>query len=227
MAVSQNGYSVLDSDEVEEYPIAGTNGITLSLRPGAAGYVLAHFATRFNNEVERLGVSSTWGYNKRQIEGSSRWSNHASATAVDLNATQHPYGSRGTFSSTELSKLRDVLRDYDGAIRWGGDYTYTKDEMHFEIDKPYTEVYNLAAALRREKVVYMRRLKPGKRNLDVLLVKRALKREGMFDGKMNKYFGVGMRKAYSRWQESLGYTGRGANGIPGKESLEALGFTVK
>lgn len=75
--------------------------------------------------------------------------------------------------------------------------------------------------------VRLSRLSPGKRNRDVVRVKRRLKRRGFFNGPLNKYFGKGLRKAYSDWQKHLGYDGDDANGIPGTTSLQRLGFRVK
>lgn len=74
--------------------------------------------------------------------------------------------------------------------------------------------------------VRLSRLQPGKRNRDVRRVKRRLDRRGFFRGTDNNYFGKGLRKAYARWQEHLGYEGDDANGIPGRTSLEKLGFRV-
>lgn len=223
---TQNGYSVLDSiSDCYEHKLP--DGVVLPLRRGSAGYVLQHFARRFHERVEPLGRTETFGYNKRRISGTSEWSNHASATAEDLNSSQHPYGKVGTFTERQVRILRDLLDDYDDVIRWGGDYRYSKDEMHFEINEPQGKVNVLAQRLRRKNVVYLDRLLPGKRNIDVYMVKRELDRRGMFTGTMTKYFGKGLTGDYARWQRSLGYSGSGADGIPGRTSLEALGFTVK
>lgn len=76
------------------------------------------------------------------------------------------------------------------------------------------------------KTVNLSRLLPGKRNEQVVWVKRRLKRKGFFDGPVNKYFGKGLQKAYAEYQRSLGYTGASADGIPGRDSLRKLGFRV-
>lgn len=223
---SQNGYSVIDTvDDCGIYKIK--DGLYLPLRKGNVGYVLSHFLKRFDREVEALGRTETFGYNKRRISGSIDWSNHASGTAADANASQHAYGLSNTFTRAELNDLRELLEDYDDVIKWGGDYRYTKDEMHFEIDKGPEEVKLLARRLRRNNIVRLPRLKPGNRNIDVYMVKRALIKQGIYPGTFNTHFGVKMIIGYAQWQQSLGYTGSGADGIPGRASLEALGFTVK
>jgi hypothetical protein len=53
-------------------------------------------------------------------------------------------------------------------------------------------------------------------------VQRALDEEG-FDAAADGWFGNDTAGAYADWQKSLGYSGLGANGIPGPTSLAALG----
>lgn len=76
--------------------------------------------------------------------------------------------------------------------------------------------------------ISLSKLKPGKRNRNVLRLKL----------RMNKYFpkrtplkgwkfGKELQERYAEYQRNLGYKGSNANGIPGKESLEKLGFRVK
>lgn len=78
------------------------------------------------------------------------------------------------------------------------------------------------------KTVRLSRLQPGKRNKDVVLIKRRLKRRGFYKAaNMTNYFGSGLANAYARYQKSLGYTGKDANGVPGRESLQKLGLRVR
>jgi hypothetical protein len=75
-------------------------------------------------------------------------SNHASGTAMDLNATKHPLGVRHTFTLDQEREIRARLAGrYDGCIRWGGDYENRADEMHFEIDVGPARILALADAL--------------------------------------------------------------------------------
>lgn len=76
------------------------------------------------------------------------------------------------------------------------------------------------------KTVRLSRLKPGKRNKDVLLVKRRLARRGIASNDKSNFFGKELRQDYRAWQIRLGYTGKDADGIPGKASLQKLGFRV-
>lgn len=222
---SQNGYSVVSRDECKDYEIF--DGFTLALRDDDCGYILAHFLRRFHKRVETLTKTDTFGYSLRRISGTDEWSNHASATAADANSTQHQQGQTGTYTPGEQADLDDLLEEYNGVLRWGGTYRSLKDEMHFEINKPYDEVHLLARALKRNGAIYLSRLEPGNRNVDVFMLKLELHKRGLYNESMTNYFGVALRNAYAEWQRSLGFTGADADGIPGATSLEALGFTVK
>jgi hypothetical protein len=81
------------------------------------------------------GQLDDWGYALRRISGSNSWSNHASGTALDLNALKHPQGRRGTFTPRQERLIRRWLFDHDSCVRWGGDYRTRADEMHFEVVK--------------------------------------------------------------------------------------------
>lgn len=76
------------------------------------------------------------------------------------------------------------------------------------------------------KTVRLSRLKPGKRNVDTLLVKTALRKKGFYDGPGGKFFGKSTRRAYAAWQCHLGYSGTDADGVPGRTTLKKLGFRV-
>lgn len=225
MATSQNGYSVVTREECKDYEIF--DGFSLPLRDDDCGYILAHFLRRYHNRVEPLGKTETFGWSARRIAGSDEWSNHASATAADANASQHKQGLTDTYTPSERADLFDLLEEYADVIRWGGTFRTTKDEMHYEINKDYEEVHLLASALRRAGSIYLNRLELGNRNVDVFMLKLKLANRGMYSGSMTNYFGVALRDAYAEWQRSLGYTGSDADGIPGRASLEQLGFTVK
>lgn len=78
--------------------------------------------------------------------------------------------------------------------------------------------------------VSLNNLYPKKNNPDVLDIKKALKAKGyggfVTSGKFANYFGPGLKKAYAKYQTRLGYSGKAANGIPGRISLQKLGFKV-
>lgn len=76
------------------------------------------------------------------------------------------------------------------------------------------------------KTVRLSRLQPGKRNADVKLLKRRLSAKGIASDDRSNFFGKELKSDYRAWQQRLGYRGKDADGIPGKTSLEKLGFRV-
>lgn len=75
--------------------------------------------------------------------------------------------------------------------------------------------------------VRLSRLQPGKRNKDVIRLKRHLRRRGFYKAaNTTNYYGSSLANAYARYQQHLGYEGKDADGIPGKTSLRKLGFRV-
>lgn len=156
MATSSNGWLVLDAKTTGKPPrlrnwvLPGVNR-RLKVRDGSAGFLLMHLALWFDEDLERLdiGTYDDWGWASRPIRGSTFISNHASGTAMDLNATLHPMGvaTSRTFSSKEISAIHTRLGLYDGCIRWGGDYKNRPDGMHFELNKGMPSVEKKARAL--------------------------------------------------------------------------------
>lgn len=145
-ATSQNGYTANDRSLITSVPAPGGN---LAVRKGDVATVLQYVAGQFHAKVEPLVWPGCWGYAERTIRGSSTdLSNHASGTAIDLNAPQHPLGATGTFSANEVQAIRGILVFCDGVVRWGGDYSKRKDEMHFEIVKGLAEVARIAEKIR-------------------------------------------------------------------------------
>jgi hypothetical protein len=148
--VSQNGWPVDPPRQSRLIP--GTNTKVI-VADGPAGDVLLHVLAQVDRRVEDIDLKSTkgelddWGYANRPVRGSTAVSNHASATAVDINATRHPLGAAGTFSPAQVQEIHNILNEVDGTVRWGGDYSGRKDEMHFEINAPQAKVADVAARL--------------------------------------------------------------------------------
>jgi len=150
--VSQNGWPV--NPARGSRTVAGTN-VRLNVADGPAGDVLMHVAAQVHNRVENIeldhpteNVNDDWGYAERNVRGSSAISNHASATAIDLNAGRHVLGERGTFTPAQVTEIHSILGEVDGVVRWGGDYTGRLDEMHFEINATPEAVARVAERLR-------------------------------------------------------------------------------
>ena len=136
-ATSQNGWTAGTSSQIPLSSLAvGAATFPAGVRTGDVYTVLRYVAMQFNATVEALYSPGCWGHNYREISGSSSLSNHASGTAIDVNAPDHPLGASGTFTSAQVSAIRTILTRCNGVVRWGGDYSSRKDEMHFEINVP-------------------------------------------------------------------------------------------
>lgn len=172
MANSYSGYSVSASlaaiGSSRDVPGSVVN---LSVRYGSPGSLLIYVAEQFDKRVEDIDQAyghpvDDGGYNYRNVGGANSWSNHASATAIDLNWNKHPRGARGTFISAKVAVIRQILAECGGAVYWGGDYRSPSivDEMHFEINA------NQAACDRAWKAIQDRQNQPepqkGEINMD-------------------------------------------------------------
>jgi hypothetical protein len=148
--VSANGWSANDRSVIATYTVPGTT-LKIALRKGDVSVILLDFLARYHREVESLYHSpqDLWGYAERAIRGSSTTlSNHASGTAADHRAVDHPLGVRGTFTATELHALNRILAFYEGVLRHGKDYTGRPDEMHVEINAGAGAVKRIADKIR-------------------------------------------------------------------------------
>src|SRR3712207_430012 len=125
MATSQNGWPGIESSSsplLHKWLVPGT-GRHFVLRIGAAGFLLSHLALWFDEAIERLDIGQwdDWGWAYREVRGYTTLSNHASGTAVDLNATRHPMGveTHKTVAGDQIKRIRARLDEtYKGTIRW-------------------------------------------------------------------------------------------------------------
>jgi D-alanyl-D-alanine carboxypeptidase len=151
MAISQNGFTAL----AKAPPGTLDKWVTGRVAGGDIAIVFDYLCTRFNAEVEKINKAWSWGWAPRPIRGSTVTSNHASGTAIDLNAPVHQLGKVNTFSAKQQTRIRAILKDLivdgDTVIRWGGDYKSRKDDMHFEIDAPVARIKKLADKIRAGK----------------------------------------------------------------------------
>lgn len=135
MASSQNGWPASADPktiDVQSFLVPGTE---LKLRVcKKVAPILINFAAEFNELVEKLEGKQLddWGFAYRQVRGATDMlSNHASGTAIDLNANKHPLGAKDTFQPKQVDAILELCDKYK--LRWGGLYRNRKDEMHFEI----------------------------------------------------------------------------------------------
>lgn len=147
---SQNGWSANDRSVIAQYTVPGSTR-KIALRKGDVSVVLLDLLGWMHANIRKIdvGVYDDWGYAERTIRGSSTTlSNHASGTAVDFDATQHPLGVKNTWHPAEVDQIHGRLKFYEGAIRWGRDYTGRVDEMHFEINAGGAAVGHIANKIR-------------------------------------------------------------------------------
>ena len=132
---SQNGWPASDSPSD-----IGIVALSLKLRNGTKTVqVSSKVADVFREIIEWWDeniepVETLGGYNYREIrgyEGSGTLSNHASGTAIDVNASKHGLGKTGTVTTTQAAML--TAKAATLGLRWGGAYRGRKDEMHFEV----------------------------------------------------------------------------------------------
>lgn len=143
MANSQNGWPVVGQSAVTDRAVHGVEFPNGWLK-GDVDVVFTYLIGRLHREVEPIDNGGCWGWFVKKIEGSATISNHASGTAIDYNAPAHPMGSRNTYNAAKRAKIRAILADLDGVVRWGGDYTGRPDDMHFEIHASSSAVARVA-----------------------------------------------------------------------------------
>lgn|GEM_PF-583065 len=86
------------------------------------------YCGRDQKQIDAAGVSKYAGaYNHRMVRGSqTKWSNHAYAAAIDLNAEENGLYAKGNMPQFVIDAFCR-----QGAM-WGGWYSGRKDPMHFE-----------------------------------------------------------------------------------------------
>lgn len=118
------------------------------VRGGDVETVLRYVAEQFHRRVHSLTPGWCWGYSYRDVKGSTDLSNHAGGYAIDVDAPSHPLGAVGTFTPAQVATIHAILAELGGVVRWGGDYSGRKDEMHFEVVGTPAQVAAVAARLR-------------------------------------------------------------------------------
>lgn len=99
--------------------------------------------------IDRDAVKDEWGwFYKASANSPDLISCHSSGTAFDYNATRHPNGVRGTWTTRQVAVIREIQAECSGVVKWLGDATRTADEMHFEIRGTTAEVRAAAARIR-------------------------------------------------------------------------------
>jgi hypothetical protein len=142
MANSYNGWPA--SDDKASIGVVANEWFPGGARSGDVSTVLGYVAREFNARVEPLVAGWCWGYTyKANANNPTQLSCHASGTALDANAPDHPNGSGGTFTDAQRGQLYAILDECQGAVGWLEGY----DEMHFEIQVSAADLAQVAATL--------------------------------------------------------------------------------
>lgn len=151
MASSQNGWPVSENRAaigVRTFVVPGHPQVRVPVQADCAPLLLEMFRWWFAR-IEQPVIPGCWGYAYREIRGAAPgdYSNHASGTAIDINAPEHPLGVRGTVPVSMRGPI--TVKANSLGLRWGGNYSGRPDEMHFEIVVPRARVKQLVAELQK------------------------------------------------------------------------------
>jgi hypothetical protein len=133
MAESYNGWPA--SSNKSEIGVVQSEWFPGGAKEGDVTTVLRYVAEQLNARVEPIVGGTCWGYSYRaNANNPNSLSCHASGTAIDWNAPQHPNGAYGTFTDAQVGEIYAILNEVEGAIHWlNGDDGGTADQMHFEV----------------------------------------------------------------------------------------------
>lgn len=229
--MSITGFAALPngSSKLGTFTIPGT-AVKLVLRKDVAP-ILINFAADFHRLVESLILKKCGGHNYRYIAGTTTWSRHARGIAIDLNWSRHPQGANNTFSAADEKVIHNLLKKYSykgtPLIRWGGDYTGKKDEMHFELNQSLTSCLAAVKLLQAPRPIGTYRLgartlklaSPLMRGNDVLFIQRFIgsRQAGKADG----IFGADTKRGVQWYQQMRGIQD---DGIVGDQTWRQMGY---
>lgn len=138
MGKSQNGWPA--SPDLDTRVIKPVPGVSLRIvdNPNVAA-IFTYLVQQFDKRVEPVAKGADdWGFAYRaNVNSPNELSNHASGTALDLNAEKHPnaVATSRTYTTAQIATVHAILKELGGVVRWGGDYQHTVDAMHFEINE--------------------------------------------------------------------------------------------
>lgn len=153
MPTSQNGWPASPNLKLRRLTVNGV-GFPPGIRDDDdVAYILGYFAEQFAARVQPLKSPGCWGFSYRADKNqASDLSNHASGTAIDFNAPQHPNGvaTARTFTPKQIAEVHQILAECHGALRWGGDYTHTVDAMHVEVNVSPARLKEVVAQMKKD-----------------------------------------------------------------------------
>jgi hypothetical protein len=219
-----NGWTAASG--IKTYRVPGTSTY-LPVKASVAPLLIG-FAAEFHRTVQPLHTGWCWGYAYRAVRGYATLSYHAFGLAIDLNAPIHPLGRTGTFTWRQRAKINALCKKY--GLRWGGNYSGRKDEMHFEciltpsqaaakIKALQTPVSGMRWPGPAEHYPRLENLKPGAHNKGVEYLQGRLDKWGVYDAAHDGVYGPKTKAAVLKFQRHWGWKG---SGIMGPETYKKL-----
>jgi hypothetical protein len=96
------------------------------------------------SDFRSIEADNTSAFNCRYVDGTTRWSEHAYGRAIDINPIENPYIGCGKVYDPRMAPYVDRSKRKKGMVTpavvrafrsigwgWGGDWSGTKDYMHF------------------------------------------------------------------------------------------------
>lgn len=165
MPNSINGWEVLDNPpwsdpRLAKKPVPGVPNRSLTLRREVLPLFLA-LAKDYHDTIEPIdqGELDDWSYSYRDARFSTSWSDHASGTAIDLNASKEGWLGMNNYSwwaNPSRHKAAQAIKDRYEVVMWGGSKDFggdyyngsTVDWMHWAI-KPGVTVAQVQDVIRK------------------------------------------------------------------------------
>lgn len=156
MVTSYNGWPASPDLATRPLVVAGESFVPGVLDDDDVWTVLNYVATQLHERVEPIvrddwHQMDDWGYSYRRTTGATSLSNHSSGTAIDYNATRHPFNVSPlrNFTQAQINEIHQIVNiECEGLVEWGGDYRNTPDAMHFDIKGNRTQIAALANKIR-------------------------------------------------------------------------------
>jgi hypothetical protein len=152
MATSYNGWPASSSPSaigiVHFEPVPG-HDFPAGIKGGDVKTVFTYLVQQLHKRVEPIVIyppGDEWGYAYRaNVNNPSVLSCHASGTAIDYNATEHPNRVPYTWTREQAREIHQIIdEELNGVIKWLEGY----DEMHFEIRGTASAVAAVAEKIR-------------------------------------------------------------------------------
>jgi hypothetical protein len=247
MPTSINGWVVLppENPKIKRFKVPGTKRY-ITLRDDI-GPLLIALAADYHKTIAPIDVGTfdDWGYAYREARSASLWSDHASGTAEDLNATQEgkqgpsAYGwwsKQGRYLKAKNLKSKYALVIWGGPEQLGGDYSKPQnwDPMHWAL-APGTKLYQVLRQINKlgikpdgslwgkRPVVSANNIAKNRSNTQGIIVKTALNKEfpKIPISLKTGAFGSGAQAAWLAWEKRIGR--KNPNKVPDYDGLIQLG----